>query len=258
MSYLIHNILSYFFLIHIFLAFNHIELVPAILVTFNNMYLNEPAQIKIALIKSNSKRNRQLNRESSHLPFYERINYRSRNPITPNNKREVDAYEIVRSQNLLANEDQITLSEALIEKCKVAFSKCDINTDGFIDIDELSKALSKMGYIATDDELAQIMKDIDQNGDNKLDLLEFLRIIQRQKNKYVALTEKEKNEINIRKAWETLSESTIDKLNVESFTRLLKSFNLGIDTDLLVKNLDTDQSGIVDFEEFHRLFTETA
>lgn len=208
--------------------------------------------IGIALMKNSSRRNRQLIRESIHLPFYERIISRN---TTTSNSSDVDPNEHI-PHHALAQEDTITLSPQITEKCRRAFAKCDVNCDGFIDANELRIALLSMGYNPSDTELEQIMNDIDQNGDNKLDLLEFLRLIQRQKSKTCVWTEKELNEINIKEAWNILHDTKTGKMNVQTFKKTLKSFDLAIDIDALINILDVDGSGFVDFDEFHELFSE--
>eukprot|EP01083_Nonionella_stella_P163337 537340_1 len=209
--------------------------------------------LKIASMKFNSKRNRQLVRESIHLPFYERI---SRNASTENSS--VDLNEEIQHTNALGEHDRITLSPTVIRKCKEAFGKADINSDGFIDMNELGNTLFAMGYSPSDRELTEIMNDIDQNGDHKLDWIEFLRVVQRQKDKYGGfLTVTEQKEINIREAWNALSNNTTGRMEVGKFRNTLKVFDLRIDINSLITSLDADHSGYVDFAEFHELFAET-
>ena len=221
---------------------------------FKNGMNSTPTPIGIALMKNSSKRNRQLMRDTVHLPFYERM--QSRNSITTtSNSSDVDPNEGM-PRHPLAKEDIITLSSQIMEKCRRAFIKCDLNCDGFIDENELKIALLRMGYNPSDSELEKIMDNIDQNGDNKLDLLEFLRLIQRQKKKTCVWTEEEKNEINIKEAWNILRDTKTGKMDVKTFKRTLKSFDLAIDIDALVNFLDADGSGNVDFAEFHEFFSE--
>ena len=213
-------------------------------------------------MRQNSKRNRQLIRDSIHLPFYERIS--SRNGSTANSS-DVDPNELQDrmqpSKHRLGNIDRFSLSEDIIKKCQKAFNRFDVNNDGAIDIDEMTKALVAMGFQPTEEEVAEIMDDVDQDGNDRLDLLEFMRVIQRQKDKGVKLTEEEKQEINIQEAWKVLksdnSNSPRGHMDVSKFKKTLRSFDLAIDIDSLVRAMDINESGLVDFDEFHGLFSET-
>jgi len=211
----------------------------------------------MALMRQNSKRTRQLIRDSIHLPFYERIN--SRNGSTTASS-DVDPMDVAvhKLQLGAADVDRIDLSDEIVDKCKKAFFRFDTDNNGFIDMRELTVALVSMGYNPTEQELRAIMDDVDQNGDDKLDLLEFLRVIQRQKNSQThALTEKQRQAINIREAWKSLSDAKTGRMNIQTFRQTLESFDLAIDVDALIKVLDADKSGFVDFEEFHALFAES-
>merc|ERR1719231_1401878 len=113
-------------------------------------------------MKSNSKRNRQLIRESIHLPFSQRVSSRS---VSTANSSDVDSDEIIH-HHIFAQEDKITLNKEIQDKCKAAFSKFDLNGDGLIDRRELGLALLNMGFNPTDQELEEMMDSIDQNGDD--------------------------------------------------------------------------------------------
>ena len=211
-------------------------------------------------MKEQSKRNRQQIRESIHLPFYERI---SRSGSTANS--DVDPNEVLDrfavappTKHRLGNVNRLSLSEEIIKKCQKAFVRFDINGDGVIDLQELTNALVSMGYVCTEDDAADIMDDVDQNGSDSLDFLEFLRVIQRQKDKTIELTEEQKMEINIREAWNALKNEKTDYMDVSKFKHTLQSFDLNIDVDALATALDVDGSGRVDFEEFHGLFANSS
>ena len=218
----------------------------------NRKFLDDTNFIGRALMRVHKKNNRQKRRASIHLPFYERVQARRGSAQSMSDQ---DSVEPVVRYNGLALQEKITLPEEIVQKCKDAFAKFDLNGDGTIDQDELKSALVSMGYHPTDQEVKEIMSDVDQNGDNALDLLEFLRVIQRQKNRDDMLSEKEKNEINIRECFKILSDDT-GKIRIKNFRMALKQFNLALDVDGLADDLDTDRSGFVDFDEFQQLFTE--
>jgi len=211
-------------------------------------------------MRQNSKRNRQLVRESIHLPFYERI--ASRNGTTQNSS-DVDPNEFRNplsskdGKDCLGNIDRFNLPEEIVRKCEKAFARFDLNHDGVIDLRELTQALVSMGFNPSEEEVRSIMDDVDQNGNEQLDFLEFLRVIQRQKDKSTKLTEEEKQEINIQEAWRALKSENTDTMDVAKFRDTLRSFDLAIDVDSLVRAMDVSENGVVDFEEFHGLFASS-
>jgi len=206
-------------------------------------------------MKENSKRNRQLIRDSIHLPFYERIS--SRNGTTTNSS-DVDENDIQDrekpTKHRLGNIDRVSLSDEIVQKCLKAFTRFDSNNDGVIDLRELTTALVSMGFHPSEEDVSEIMNDVDQNGSDSLDFLEFLRVIQRQKDKSIKLTEAEKMDINIKEAWKALKSEKTDTMDVSKFKKTLNSFELEIDVEALARAMDIDGSGRVDFEEFYGLF----
>lgn len=206
-------------------------------------------QIRLAAKKEAAALMRKRRRESINLPFSEKMS--RDDPSTTIKLSEVSTHH-----NALGHQNKITLSQDIIEKCREAFAKYDVNNDGKIDRHELKAALVSMGYSASDTELRNMMAKIDQNGDNQLDLIEFLRLVQNQKNKQDALSENEKHEINIQGAWKALVDPKTGKMDVKVLRKTLETFDLALDVDTFVRTLDVDQNGFVDFEEFHSLFTE--
>lgn len=55
------------------------------------------------------------------------------------------------------------------------FKKIDVSGDGYIDGDELSSLLERLGFNADEDFLTQIMEDLDRNKDGRIDLKDFTR-----------------------------------------------------------------------------------
>jgi Ca2+-binding EF-hand superfamily protein len=52
---------------------------------------------------------------------------------------------------------------------KAAFNYFDANGDGRIGRDELNSVVRKIGVILSDDELDELIKQIDKNGDGKIE-----------------------------------------------------------------------------------------
>ncbi|XP_006822821.1 neo-calmodulin-like [Saccoglossus kowalevskii] len=58
-----------------------------------------------------------------------------------------------------------------------AFREFDRNHDGFISIDELRRTMKKLGEKITEDELREMMREADQDGDGRVNYREFVKII---------------------------------------------------------------------------------
>ena len=64
-----------------------------------------------------------------------------------------------------------------IEGVKQLFAELDTSGDGFLSRDELTVLLNKCGKSFTPEEVTDIMKQADTNGDNHISLEEFLNAL---------------------------------------------------------------------------------
>ena len=58
-----------------------------------------------------------------------------------------------------------------------SFKLFDTNGDGLISLEELKEVLKQTGGILSDEQLANMIKDVDQDGDGNLSYKEFLNIM---------------------------------------------------------------------------------
>lgn len=64
-----------------------------------------------------------------------------------------------------------------IEEVRNAFQKCDKDSDGFITLDDLSKATKEIeGHSIAEDQLQLWIDHVDKNKDGKVDYSEFMLI----------------------------------------------------------------------------------
>ncbi len=73
-------------------------------------------------------------------------------------------------------------------RCRDAFGLFDKDGSGMIDAWELKEALKAMGQHPTDEEVMQILSGVDGDG-NGIDFVEFLRVIENQKEQAVKATD---------------------------------------------------------------------
>jgi calmodulin len=62
------------------------------------------------------------------------------------------------------------------EEIKQAFKVFDKDGNGYITIDELALVMKNLGENLHKDEVAQMMKEADVNGDGKIDYGEFVKV----------------------------------------------------------------------------------
>ena len=74
-------------------------------------------------------------------------------------------------------------------RCRDAFGLFDKDGSGMIDAWELKEALRAMGQHPTDEEVMQILSGVDGDGSGGIDFVEFLRVIENQKEQAVKATD---------------------------------------------------------------------
>eukprot|EP00941_MAST-03F_sp_MAST-3F-sp1_P005894 g5894.t1 len=111
-----------------------------------------------------------------------------------------------------------------------------------------------MGQQPTDEEIFQMINDVDDNASGSIDFPEFLTVIERQK-------ERAKNfddESDILDAFVALGGEP-DKsgnVNSETLVKIIKhDFGLTINIEQLIEAIDTDNSGLIEYDEFKLLMS---
>jgi len=60
-----------------------------------------------------------------------------------------------------------------VEDARLAFSSFDLNHDGYIDKEELAQAMEMIGFKMTPDEIEEMIREADKDGDGKISFDEF-------------------------------------------------------------------------------------
>ena len=140
------------------------------------------------------------------------------------------------------------LSNEEIEQCRVAFNKFDKDGSGSIADWELKQMLQSMGQDPSDDEIFEMIAQVDDDGSNEIDFGEFCKVIQIQK----AASAGQSDETDTVDAFIALG-GNADKsgqVSADKLRGIIKEFGLTIDIDRLIREVDTDHSGLIDYQEF--------
>lgn len=133
-----------------------------------------------------------------------------------------------------------------IDELEQVFRKFDVNGDGKISSSELGSILSSLGHDATEDELRKMIKEIDSDGDGFIDFEEFVELNTK------GVDAKEILE-NLKDAFSVYDIDGNGSISAEELFKVLKG--LGDDCTLgdckrMISGVDSDGDGMIDFEEF--------
>ncbi|XAR56068.1 hypothetical protein NMG60_11036372 [Bertholletia excelsa] len=133
------------------------------------------------------------------------------------------------------------------------FSTFDKNKDGFITKQELRESLKNMGMQVTETEVADMVEKADSNGDGLMDLDEFCELFESIQE--LEGTKEEEAEGELREAFDVFDENGDGLITVEELGKVLCSMGLKEGQRLetckeMIKNVDVDGDGMVNFHEF--------
>jgi len=139
------------------------------------------------------------------------------------------------------------LSEDEVADLKEAFSMFDIDGDGTITLAELKEVMKSLGQNPTEKELTQMIKSVDDNGDNEIDFEEFLILMS---SKKPSSNDPDKE---LRDAFAVFDADGSGSISRTELKKLMK--NLGqtlsdAELDAMMDEVDTDGNGEIDFNEF--------
>ena len=145
------------------------------------------------------------------------------------------------------------------DEVRQIFNKFDKNGDGRISSSELKEMLSKLGPKTTSEEVNRMMAEIDKNGDGYIDLKEF-----REFNCYGDADGEGGSTGGDKELRDAFDLYDLDKNGVISanelhsvMKKLGEKCSLG-DCRRMIKSVDADGDGNVNFEEFKKMMTRSS
>lgn len=131
------------------------------------------------------------------------------------------------------------------------FQMFDRNGDGKITKKELSDSLKNLGIYISDNELVQMIEKIDINGDGYVDIDEFGSL-------YQTIMDERDEEEDMREAFNVFDQNGDGYITVEELRSVLVSLGLKQgrtveDCKLMIKKVDVDGDGMVNYNEFKQM-----
>ncbi|KAA8550532.1 hypothetical protein F0562_002216 [Nyssa sinensis] len=131
------------------------------------------------------------------------------------------------------------------------FQMFDRNGDGKITRKELSDSLQNLGIFIPDKELHQMIENIDVNGDGFVDIDEFGAL-------YQTIMDEKDEEEDMREAFSVFDQNgdgfiTVDELRSVLASLGLKQGRTVEDCKLMIKKVDVDGDGRVNYKEFRQM-----
>ena len=146
------------------------------------------------------------------------------------------------------NEFVKLLSEEEICELREAFNIFDVNSEGTIDKDKLILLLFSLKQYPTKEELEETMKS---QGLDKLDQInfdQFLKIMGKRMN-----TKKVDEDIYFRNLFDSMDRNKNGMISIHEIRYIILHSNEDIsekELELLMNNVDSDNDGLISFEEF--------
>jgi len=146
------------------------------------------------------------------------------------------------------NEFVKLLSEEEICELREAFNIFDVNSEGTIDKDKLILLLFSLKQYPTKEELEETMKSLGLDKLDQINFDQFLKIMGKRMN-----TKKVDEDIYFRNLFDSMDRNKNGMISIHEIRFIILHSNEDIsekELELLMNNVDSDNDGLISFEEF--------
>jgi calmodulin len=144
-----------------------------------------------------------------------------------------------------------TLSEEKIAEFRCAFQLFDEDSDGKITTKELGGILKKLGYSPTDEDLKDMIKEVDTDGNGNVDFQEFLQLMCCKMKDH----DSEEEMLEAFKIFDRDSNGYVTKDDFKVIMNHLGEAMTPDELDEMIKDNDDDGDGQLNYEEFKKMMT---
>ena len=144
------------------------------------------------------------------------------------------------------------MNDPKTKELKEAFTIFDRDKDGLINYNELGNVLKSQGFSPTNQELLEMIADVDDNEDDKINFEEFLILMHSRLKK--ADIENELNE-----AFSVFDKNDSGIISVREFKRIMKSLGDKIydeEVDEIIQKVDPKNRGYINYKDLTKLIVE--
>ncbi|KAI6183069.1 EF hand [Aphelenchoides bicaudatus] len=137
-----------------------------------------------------------------------------------------------------------------LEEYRQLFLMFDTDNSGAIGNDELKKAILSLGHQATDTEIDQLIREVDENGDGEIDFGEFCHCLHRSRTLQLA-----SNEEFVKQCFAVLDQDQNGVISKNEFLYISKEIG-GFSDDLAEKifqQLDVSSNGYLSAGQFNAI-----
>ncbi|KAJ2729128.1 hypothetical protein IW152_005731 [Coemansia sp. BCRC 34962] len=134
---------------------------------------------------------------------------------------------------------------------KEAFALFDKDGDGSITSVELGAVLKASGHVASETELKDMVNEIDADGDGKIDLKEFIALMERHSSEGSEQAE-------LKEAFKVFDKDGNGSITKSELRQAMKDLGEKLtdkEIDAMIQEVDEDANGEINFEEFSKMMT---
>ncbi|KAI0985931.1 hypothetical protein GJ496_001014 [Pomphorhynchus laevis] len=151
----------------------------------------------------------------------------------------------------MSDEQEYQLSQEQISEIKQVFNMYDRDKSGSIPTNTLGEVMKNLGHNLKYEELQECIEVVDEDGSGSVDWEEFLALMAKK-------TQENEDEQELREAFRVFDKHNRGVIDVADLKLIFKALDENMsaeEVDQIISEVDEDNSGTVDFEEFMKLMT---